>query len=44
MLLNYDVVDIQKPGGIRSITVVVDKFSGLFLDPSIFFIKHSRSA
>ena len=44
MLLNDDIVDIEKPDGICSLTVVVDEFSGLFLHPSIFSVKHSRSA
>ena len=44
MLLNDDIVDIEKPDGICSLTFVVDKFSALFLHPSIFFIKHSRCA
>ena len=44
MLLNDDIVDIEKPDGICSLTFVVDEFSALFLHPSIFFIKHSRSA
>ena len=42
--LNDDIVDIEKPDGICSPTFVVDEFSGLFLHPSIFSIKHSRSA
>ena len=44
MLVNDDIVDIEKPDGICSLIFVVDDFSGLFLLPSIFFIKHSRSA
>ena len=44
MLLNKDIVDIEKPDGICSLTFVVDQFSGLFLHPSIFSIKHSKSA
>ena len=44
MFLNYDIVYIEKPDGICSPTLVVDKYSGLFLHPSIFSIKHSRSA
>ena len=39
MLLN-DVVDIEKPDEICFSTFVVDEFSGLFLHPSIFSIKH----
>ena len=44
MLLNEDIVDIEKPDGICSLTFVVDEFSGLYLHPSIFSIIHSRSA
>ena len=42
VLLNDDIVDIEKPGGISSPTSVVDEFSGSFKDPSISSIKHSR--
>ena len=41
--LNDNIVDIEKPDGICSLTFAVDKFSGLFLHPSIFSIKHSIS-
>ena len=44
MSLNNDVVDMEKPDGIRSFTFVVDDLSGLFLDTSIFSIRDSRSA
>ena len=44
MLLNDDIVDIEKPDGICSLTFVEDEFSGLFLHPSIFPVIHSRSA
>ena len=44
MLLNQDIVDIEKPDGICSLRFVVDKFSGLFLRPSIFSVMHCRSA
>ena len=44
LLLNEDIVGIEKPDGICSFTFVVDEFSGLFLHPSIFSIIHSRSA
>ena len=44
MLLNDDIVDIEKPDGICSSTFVVNEFSGLFLHPSVFPSKHSRSA
>ena len=44
MRLNEEIVDIEKPDGICFLTFIVDDFSGLFLHPSIFCIKHSRSA
>ena len=44
MLLNYNIVDIEKPDGICSLTFVVNEFPGLFLHPSIFYFIHSRSA
>ena len=44
MLLNNDIVAIEYPDGICSSTFVLDKFSGLFLHPSISYIIHSRSA
>ena len=44
MSLNDNIVDIEKPDGICLPTFVVNEFSGLFLHPSIFSIKHSRSA
>ena len=44
MLLNDDIVDIEKFDGICLPTFVVNEFSGLFLRPSVFSIKHSRSA
>ena len=44
MLLNKDIVDIEKPDGICSLTFVVDEFSGLILHPSIIYIIQSRSA
>ena len=44
MLLNDDIVDIEKPDRICSSSFVVNEFSGLFLHPSIFSIKHSRSS
>ena len=43
VLLNEDIVNIEKPDGICSLTFVVDEFSGLFLHPSIFSIIHTRS-
>ena len=44
MIRNEDNVEIEKPDEICLLTFVVDEFSGLFLHPSIFSIKHSRSA
>ena len=44
MLLNDDIVDIEKPDGVCLLNFVVDEFSGLFLHPSIFSIIHSRIA
>ena len=44
MFLNDDIEDIVKPDEICSLTFVVDEFSGLCLYPSMFYIKHSRSA
>ena len=43
MLLNEDIVDIEKPDGIRLLTFVVDEFLGLVFYPSVFSITHSRS-
>ena len=42
MSLNDDIVDIEKADGIFSSTFVVDDLLGIFLHPSIFFIKDSR--
>ena len=44
MFLNNDIVHIETPDGIRSQTSVVNRFSGSFLHPPNFSIKHSRSA
>ena len=44
MLWNGKIVDIKKSCGICSLTFLVDDFSGLSFYPSIFSIKHSRSA
>ena len=44
MLLNEDVVNIEKPDRINLLTLVVDEFSGLFLHSSVFSIIHSRPA
>ena len=43
-LLNKNVVLIEKHDGICSFLFAVGEFSGLFLHPSIFPIKHSRPA
>ena len=40
MLLNEDIVQIEKPDEICPLTFVADEFSGLFLHPSIFSIIH----
>ena len=40
MLLNEDIVDIEKPDGIYSLTFVANEYSGLFLHPLIFSVKH----
>ena len=40
MLLNKDIVNIEKYDVIFSLTFVMDEFSGLFLRPSIFSIIH----
>ena len=39
MLLNYDIVGIEKLDEICSPTFVVNEFSGFFLHPSIFSTK-----
>ena len=44
MLLEEDIVDIEKPDEICSLTFVVDEFSESFLRPPIFSMIHSRSA
>ena len=44
MFLNDDILDIEKPDVVCSLTFVVDVFLGLFLHPSISSIKHARSA
>ena len=44
MLLNEDIVDIEKSDEIRSLIFVLDDFSGLILHPSVFSMKHSISA
>ena len=44
MLLDDDIVDIEKLDGICSPAFVMDELSGLFLPQSISTITHSRSA
>ena len=44
MLLNDDVIDIEKSDGICWVNFDADDFSRLFLHPSTFSIIHSRSA
>ena len=41
MLLNDDIVDIEKPHGICSLTFVIDQFSGLFVNSWIYSMAHS---
>ena len=43
VFLNDNTVGIKKPDGICSLTYALDEFSGLFLHPSIFSMKRSRS-
>ena len=43
MLLNEDIVGIEKPDRICSLTFAVDEFSELFVHPSVFSIIHLRS-
>ena len=44
MLLNDDIVDIEKADEIWLLTFVADEFSGLLLHPSIISIIHLKSA
>ena len=44
MLLNDDIVYIEKSYEIGSLTFIVDEFSGLFMYLPIFSIIQSRSA
>ena len=44
MILNEDIVDIDKSDRICSLNFVADEFSGLFLHVSIFSIIYSRFA
>ena len=41
-VLSDDIVDMEKPDGICSLTFAADEFSGLFLHLSTFSITHSR--
>ena len=41
MLLNHDIVDIERPNGIFSPAFVVNEFSGLFSHPSIKFFSQT---
>ena len=43
MLLNDDIVDIEKPDRICLPNFVADEFSGLFLHLSNISIEHSKS-
>ena len=43
MLLKEDIVGTEKPDEINE-GFIVDEFSGLFLNPPILLIVHSRSA
>ena len=43
MSLNGDIMDIEKPAGICSLNFVMNDYFRLFLHPSIFLIKDSRS-
>ena len=42
--LNDDIVDIEKPYRVCSLTFVVEDYSGLFLHPPIFPTEDSRFA
>ena len=44
LLLNEDIVEVEKLDGIYLLTFAEDEYSGLFLHPSIFSIIQSRSA
>ena len=44
MVLDDDIVDIEKAGGICSPNFFIGECLGFFLHPSIFSMKHSRSA
>ena len=40
MLLNEDILDIEKPDGICLLNFVLDEYLRVFLHPSIFSIIH----
>ena len=42
MPLNDDIVDIENPDGICSLTFFIHEFSGIFLHSSIFSIIYAR--
>ena len=42
MLLNDDIVDIEKPDRICSLNFAVDEFSGLLLHPSILHLLYTE--
>ena len=44
ILLNEDIVDVEKTDGICSLSFAVNTFSGLSLHPSIFSFIYLRSA
>ena len=44
MLINEDIVHIEKSEGTYLLTFVLDEFSGLLLHPPVFSMIHSRSA
>ena len=43
MLVNDNIVEIEKSDGICPLTFVADKFLGVFIHLSISFIRHSLS-
>ena len=44
LLLNDDLIEIEKSNGMSSPNFAVDNYPGLFLHPSIFSLEHSGSA
>ena len=44
MSMNDDIVGIEKPDKLFSLTFLLDDISGLFLHLSVFPVKNSRSA